>query len=267
LQAGFGGGYKLIFPGTSHRSTLSALHRQGIDAGEAGKRLGEDASVNPMRKVIRQAASLLGPCLSLSHLLGAPGQVFEVRFGHPDAVQDDLASQARRRFQAPASAQVDLLVAGNHPWPGDPMQSFKVLLNHRAAAKRGGVMVGLFWATEAELDRSFPLSAMKAIARSGSFGGWTIRQGLTLADRALSTFHPPSEFMVRWARELVVDRVILVYCPLLRERVGAHLGPIRIYNELDRLWGDAAEALGNIVEPSIRIYPQAGLTYVPQSAS
>ena len=31
LQAGFGGGYKLIFPGTSHRSTLGALHRQGIE--------------------------------------------------------------------------------------------------------------------------------------------------------------------------------------------------------------------------------------------
>ena len=31
LQAGFGGGYKLIFPGTSHRTTLGALHRQGLD--------------------------------------------------------------------------------------------------------------------------------------------------------------------------------------------------------------------------------------------
>ncbi len=29
LQAGFGGGYKLIFPGTSHRTTLGALHRPG----------------------------------------------------------------------------------------------------------------------------------------------------------------------------------------------------------------------------------------------
>ena len=33
LQAGFGGGYKLIFPGTSHRTTLGALHRQGLEGG------------------------------------------------------------------------------------------------------------------------------------------------------------------------------------------------------------------------------------------
>src|SRR5271165_269987 len=31
LQAGFGGGYKLIFPGTSHRTTLGGLHTQGLD--------------------------------------------------------------------------------------------------------------------------------------------------------------------------------------------------------------------------------------------
>ena len=43
LQAGFGGGYKLIFPGTSHRSTLGALHRQGIErqvgSGSLARRL------------------------------------------------------------------------------------------------------------------------------------------------------------------------------------------------------------------------------------
>ena len=37
LQAGFGGGYKLIFPGTSHRTTLGALHRQGL-VGRGGRR-------------------------------------------------------------------------------------------------------------------------------------------------------------------------------------------------------------------------------------
>ena len=46
LQAGFGGGYKLIFPGTSHRSTLGALHRQGL-GGDAGRLLGGDAGDEP----------------------------------------------------------------------------------------------------------------------------------------------------------------------------------------------------------------------------
>ena len=66
--------------------------------------------------------------------------------GRPESVQDALAAEARRRFQcARRPAPADIVVAGNHPWPGDPMQSFKVLLHHRAACRPGGVLVGLFW--------------------------------------------------------------------------------------------------------------------------
>ena len=74
LQAGFGGGYKLIFPGTSHRSTLAALHRQGLAGSvDASGLIGGDAAENPMRQAIHEAATLLGPCFSVSHLIGATG--------------------------------------------------------------------------------------------------------------------------------------------------------------------------------------------------
>ncbi len=128
MQAGFGGGYKLIFPGTSHRSTLGALHRRGLGGDGAARLLGGDAAANPMRRAIHAAAAKLGPCVSISHLLGPPGTVLHVAAGHPDLVQDRLAAEARRRFEAPelAPGEVDVVVAGNAPWPGDPMMSFKV---------------------------------------------------------------------------------------------------------------------------------------------
>ena len=57
LQAGFGGGYKLIFPGTSHRTTLGALHRQGLDGkSDPAGLLGSAAAGNPMRQAIHDAA-------------------------------------------------------------------------------------------------------------------------------------------------------------------------------------------------------------------
>ena len=106
--------------------------------------------------------------------------------GDPERVQDLLAAEASRRFQAPPSAPADLIVAGNHPWPGDPMQSFKVLLQHRAACRSGGVLVGLFWTDPAEIDRSFPISALRAIAATGALGGWTIRRLLPAAQRIVA---------------------------------------------------------------------------------
>ena len=265
LQAGFGGGYKLIFPGTSHRSTLGALHRQGL-GGDAGRLLGGDAAHNPMRAAIRSAAALLrGPCVSISHLLGEPGRVLRIVSGHPDAVQDDLAAEARRRFRAPSGPPADVVVAGNDPWPGDPMQSFKVLLQHRAAGRRGGVFVGFFRTDESEIDRSFPMPAMRAIAASGAPGGWVIRRGLAAAERLVSATPSPAAFMLRWARELVVDRTVLVYAPPLFERIGPRLGPIRLFADQAALWRAAAGALGPITAPRVRVFPQGGLTYCPEA--
>jgi hypothetical protein len=265
LQAGFGGGYKLIFPGTSHRSTLGALHRKGLGGDQAGRLLGSDAGENPMRRAIRSAAAKLGPCVSISHLLGPPGTILHVASGHPDPVQDRLALEARRRFRAPAidPSTVDVVIAGNDPWPGDPMMSFKVLLQHRAAGRPGGVLVGFFWTDPAEIDRSVPMSALRGIASTGSAGGWFIRKGLAAADRVVSALHAPSEFLIRWARELVVDRTVLVYAPPLFDKIGPHLGPIRLFDDQAKLWKAASEALPGVAHPRCRVFPQGGLTYCP----
>lgn len=268
LQAGFGGGYKLIFPGTSHRSTLGALHRQGT-GGTHQTASGDDPTDTPMRRAIREAAALLGPCHSVSHLIGAPGQILRVRAGQPDAVQRALSAEARDRFAAPnADAPVDLIVAGNHPWPGDPMQSFKVLLQHREACRKGGVLAGFFWTDPAEIDRSFPMPAMRAIAATGAAGGWLLRRGLSAADRISHRLNLASAFMIHWARELVVDRSVLVYSPPLFRRVGPRLGPVRLFDDRDALWRAAALVLARqgISAPVARVFPQGGLTYVPAHA-
>ena len=269
LQAGFGGGYKLILPGTSHRTTLGALHRQGLGRScDAGRLLGSAAAENPMRRAIAAAAGRLGPCFSISHLLGAAGQIFAVQAGHPVRVQDRLADEARRRFEAPRAAAADLVIAGNHPWPGDPMQSFKVLIQHRAACRPGGVLAGFFWTEPDEIDRSFPRGLLRAIAATGGAGAWAARHGLALADTVAAAAGSPAAFMIRWARELVVDRTILVYAPPLHARIGPRLGPVRLFADQADLWRAAARALppplpgrdGAGEAPTIRVFPQGGLT-------
>jgi hypothetical protein len=270
LQAGFGGGYKLIFPGTSHRSTLGALHAQGLSGrDDAGRLLGGDPEANPMRQAIHEAAGRLGPCVSISHLIGAPGQILKVVSGRPETVQEILSREARRRFEAPRMAPADIIVAGNHPWPGDPMQSFKVLLHHRAACKSGGVLVGLFWTDPEEIDRSFPRTALRLIAATGTPGGWTIRHLVPLAERSLRVTGSPAAFMLRWARELVVDRTVLVLAPPLRARIGPRLGPVRLFDDQEALWKAALDAAGHGRDgpPRIRIFPQGGLTYAPTLVS
>jgi lactate racemase len=267
LQAGFGGGYKLILPGTSHRTTLGSLHRQGLGSMSApAGLLGSNAVGNPMRQAIHEAAKRLGPCFSISHLIGRKEQVFHIAVGDPSCVQDLLAGEVSRRFQAPPSTQADLIVAGNHPWPGDPMQSFKVLLQHRAACRPGGVLVGLFWTAPGEIARSLPISVLRRIATTGALGGWTIRRLLPATQRIVAATGSPAAFMLRWACELVVDRTVLVYAPPLYERLGHRLGPVRLFSDQSELWNATAVALNRRHQPTnplrVRVFPHGGLTYV-----
>lgn len=263
LQAGFGGGWKLIFPGACRRETLGKLHRQGL-GGDAGRLLGTSSRDNPMRSAIREAAGMLsGLTFSVSHVLGPPGTVLRVSAGGTDAVQDELEREAARRFRAAEADPADLLIIGNNPWPGDPFQSFKVFLGHRAAARRDGVFVGFFQTEESELDRSFPLPALRVIAATGAVGGAIARHGIRAAERLAGLTESSLSFMLKWAAELVVDRTLLIYSPLLRERVGGRLGPVRIFGDQDALWTEARDALRrlNVENPRIRVFPRGGLTY------
>jgi len=274
LQAGFGGGYKLIFPGTSHRTTLSGLHRQGIGGrSDPVGLLGELSTDNTMRQAIHGAAKLVGPCWSVSHLSAGRGQILRVVAGNPKRVQDILAEEAARRLRAPEEGPADLVVAGNHPWPGDPMQSFKVLLHHRAACLSHGVLAGFFWTDPDEIDRSFPIKALRRIAATGKWGGWTIRRLLPVAHGIARAAGSPAAFMMHWACELAVNRTVLVYAPALVARIGPQLGPVQLFAEQGDLWQAAAAAIvrvrtGDTREPvRVRVFPEGGLTYASNSVT
>ena len=64
--------------------------------------------------------------------------------------------------------------------------------------------------------------------------------------------------MIHWARELVVDRTVLVYAPPLFERLGPRLGPVRLFGDQAKLWRAAAEALAGVAAPRVADLPARG---------
>ena len=67
----------------------------------------------------------------------------------------------------------------------------------------------------------------------------------------------PAAFMLHWARELVVDRTVLVYAPPLHDRIGPRLGPVHLFADQTALWHAAAKTLarntrgsGSAIQPS-----------------
>jgi hypothetical protein len=127
----------------------------------------------------------------------------------------------------------------------------------------------LFWTDPDEIGRSFPLGALRRIAATGGWGGWAIRRLVPMAQHLATAAGSPAAFMIRWARELVVDRTVLVYAPPLYDRIGPRLGPVQLFADQDALWRAALNSSqsrgsrhGRPPERlRVRIFPQGGLTY------
>ena len=229
LQAGFGGGYKLIFPGTSHRSTLGALHRQGLgrraDAGRPARRRRGRATRCGGRSARRPAcsarASRSATCSARPGRSSAWSPAIPTRSrtgsrprpGGGSGPPRRRAGRPGRRGQPSLAGRPDAELQGAAPAPrGLP------------ARRRAGRLL---------LDRprrDRPLvPASAALRRSpppGALGGWAHPRGLVpAAQHAAALAGSPAAFMIRWARELVVDRTVLVYAPPLRDRIGPRLGP------------------------------------------
>jgi hypothetical protein len=66
--------------------------------------------------------------------------------------------------------------------------------------------------------------------------------------------------MVRWARELVIDRHVLIYTPQLRGMLGRRLGPVRLFDDLEELFASVGKTLRE--DPDlVRVFPWGGLSY------
>ena len=192
-----------------------------------------------------QAAERLGPCFSISHLIGGPGQVLRVERGPTRARSGDPApAEARRRFQAPVARAGRRGRGGQSPLAGRPDAELQGAAAPSRSRRPGGVLVGLFWTDPAEIDRSFPRAAMRLISATGAPGGWAIRRLVPFAERAMSAAGSPAPSCSAGPRELVVDRTVLVFSPPLHDRLGPRLGPVRLFADLSALWAHALKSAG-----------------------
>ena len=182
---------------------------------DPGRLLGSTRLTNPMRQAIHDAAKTARSMLVDQPLIGSQGQSFPCRRRGSRAGSGSSGDRSDQKVPSTPSEPADLIIVGNHPWPGDPMQSFKVILQHRAACRPGGVLVGMFWTDPREIDRSFPIAALRDDRGDRRSRGLDDSADVAVAHRIIAAWGSPAAFMLRWACELVVDRTVLVYSPPL----------------------------------------------------
>jgi nickel-dependent lactate racemase len=269
LQAGFGGAYKMFFPGCAHIDTIRALHRLGIDRRPT-QLVGTDVTENPMRRVIDAAGKLLdkrhGRSFAVQYILDADNLPSFIAAGEVLTTHRMMAKQCSVACGVMIPQPADVLITNAHPRDYDLWQSFKCIANTRWAARPNGVVICLA-RCEAGLNGMWvppwPLSPLwtRRLVR------WVGADSLgMLVTRAVPRLAGDAAFFVRMALRTIHRNPILMVSPALCD-AGFRFPGIELFSSVDEAVAGADALLGGGEHRAV-IFPSGGTTFpVPTGAS
>jgi len=262
LQAGFGGGYKMLLPGCASLETIRSLHRLGIDR-EPKQLVGMDVQKNPMRQVIDAGGELIdqnhGATFAVHYLLDDNDLPSAIATGEPLPAQRMLAKQSAVASGVIVPSTCDVLITNSYPRDFDLWQSFKGIANTIWACRRGGVVICLTRCT-AGMNNVKPIR-------------WPLNQEWTrrllqligpanLASavmRLVPRLAGDAAFFVRMAASALHRNPLIMVSPELAAG-GAKFPGIKIYATIEQAVAATQQLLGTGSQRVI-VFPTGGMTY------
>jgi hypothetical protein len=269
LQAGFGGGYKMLVPGCASLETIRQLHRRGV--GRTFRQwVGSPAESNPMRCAIDEAGRLLderhGATFSLQYLLDDLDRPASVAAGEPVPAQRMLAKQCAVACGILVDRPADVLIANAHPRDLDLWQCLKCIPNTIWAARRGGVVICLARCPAGTHGMRLP-----RVPLSGAWARRLVRwlgpdAVADLFIRCVPALAGEAAFFVRLAAHALHRNPIFLVSPVLAE-MGVRFPGLRIFASFKRAAKTACAILGEGPQ-RVAVFPFGGTTYpVPSEAA
>ncbi|MCY2926981.1 MAG: lactate racemase domain-containing protein [Planctomycetota bacterium] len=263
LQAGFSGGYKMLFPGCAGLETIRGLHRMGLSRRH-DQFVGADATRCPMRRAIDAAGAALdaahGKTFSVQFLLDTADRPAYIASGEVVAAQTMLAKQAAIACGVVTDQVADVVIANAYPRDVDLWQCLKSVLNTLEAARPGGVMICLARCPQG-------LNGMNPPKRWPLDPAWTRRLVrllhpdplASLLTRLAPTLAGDAAFFVRLALQALYRNPILVVSPALCQ-AGVTFPGLPIFPTA----ADAIAAASALLEAGpqrVALFPAGGTTY------
>ena len=262
LQAGFGGGYKMLVPGCASLATIRQLHRQGAGRGLRAW-VGTDGEANPMRKVIDGAGALAdgrkGTSFSLQYVLDDRDLPTLMAAGEPMPTQQMLAKQCAVACGVVMNQPADVLITNAHPRDFDLWQCFKSIPNTMWAARPNGVVICLARCPAGVNGMTFPRVPMGQtwVRRLLRWFGPDALAGLAV--RVLPRLAGEAAFFVRFAARAVHRNPILLVSPALHE-AGVRFPGLEIFGDAESAVAAAQRLLGPGPQRVV-VFPSGGATY------
>jgi nickel-dependent lactate racemase len=263
LQAGFGGGYKMYFPGCGELSSIRHLHHAGIRRRGQRQLVGVDPADNPMRRVIDGAGALVdaahGVTFSVQYLLDGDNRPTSIAAGEPVPVHRMLAKTCGNACGVIQEQSADILVANAYPRDHDLWQCFKAIPNTCWAARRGGVVICLARCpagANGMKSLTWPFSPLTTRRLIRFLGPSTI---CSIMDRAVRQLAGDSQWFIRLATQIIERNHIMMVSPTLLEQ-GVKFPGIAMFATVDEALAAAGQLLGGGPQ-TVAVYPAGGVSY------
>jgi nickel-dependent lactate racemase len=264
LQAGFGGGYKMLLPGCAELASIRRLHRCGIRRRGQGRLVGVEPPANAMRAVIDAAGRMLdrrrGKTFVVEYLLDAENRPTHVAAGEPMTTHRLLTKRCALNSGVLQETTADVVIANAHPRDHDLWQCFKSIPNTCWAARPGGVVICLARCpaglNEMKQMPFWPLSPAGTRKLVQWLGPETI---CSLLDRFVARLAGDSQWFIRLAAQLLERNPIFMVSPTLAA-TGARFPGLAIFDALEPAVAATEAALGPGPK-RVALYPHGGATY------
>ncbi len=261
LQAGFGGGAKMLLPGCASLESIRHLHRLGL-ARTPRQLVGTDGMTNPMRQAIDRAGQLLqqagGNVYSIQFVLDENNQPSTLGAGPLESTQRMLAKHCSVACGVLLGEPADIVISNAYPRDFDLWQSFKAVAHSQWAVRPGGVVVCV---TQCPAGRngmdppSWPLSPKWTRRVVRYLGSHALASTLT---RLVPRLAGDAAFFVRLAMQAIERNSIIFVSPTLHEE-GPFPG-VEICRTLDEAAGICDDLL-SVDRPRVTAFPMGGVTY------
>jgi nickel-dependent lactate racemase len=262
LQAGFGGGYKMLVPGCAGLETVRQLHLSGLLRRPA-QQVGQTCSLNRMRQLIDQAGAAIdafhGVTFGVQYVLDAGDQVSSLVVGEVASCQRLLAKAAAAGYGSMVEAPADVVIANAHPRDFDLWQSLKAVVNTSWAVRTGGVLICLSRCQAGANGMptvNLPLS-QKFVRRVLRLTG--AEALASLMTRLIPSLSGERSFFVRLALEVLRRHTVLMVARPLVE-AGVKLTGMPAFATAEEAFA-AAEGLLGKGPKRVIVFPTGGVSY------
>jgi lactate racemase len=262
LQAGFGGGYKMFFPGCASRETIRVIHRLGL--GRTARQLvGTDTDHNPMRQAIDAGGELVdaryGKTFSIQYLLDEEDKPSLLAAGEVLPTHRMLAKQCSVACGVVPTAPADVLITNACPRDHDLLQSFKCIANTLWAARPNGIVICVT-RCEAALNGMKPIrwplspaGTRKAIRLLGP------ENLASLVTRLVPRLAGDAAFFIRQATQILNRNVLYMVSPPLAKHAVKFPG-LYIFGTVEEALAAAQKHFEGRPQ-RVTIFPSGGTTF------